>query len=208
MKAVQMVKVLSSKSKNKNIYYVNTEITNANNTHLIVKPGDRDLAINFIKRWIKLNCVDYVKICDPYFGVNDLELIKEMFLINPELSFTILSECDNSDSSANSRKYQEKWNEICDQKPPHIKIIQVGYQKNTGSVKLLSPNHDRWYISHQSGLRLGTSFNSLGIGKNSEVSVMGIEEAKRIEAQIFDRYIQKTEKYHLEKRLFYTEIII
>jgi hypothetical protein len=32
------------------------------------------------------------------------------------------------------------------------------------------PVHDRWMLSGKGGIRLGTSFNQIGVGKDSEIS--------------------------------------
>ena len=63
--------------------------------------------------------------------------------------------------------YSEYWRQnFSDQNPPDTEIVIVG----DASQDL--PVHDRWMLSGNGGIRLGTSFNQIGYGKDSEISTL------------------------------------
>src|SRR5262249_35041984 len=81
--------------------------------------------------------------------------------------------------------YMNAWRNAFDQAPPKAEIAIIGGEKNKES-----PIHDRWLVSGSLGLRLGTSFNSLGLSKDSEISEMSQQdtEQKRVE---MDQYLDR-----------------
>ena len=64
-----------------------------------------------------------------------------------------------------------------------------------------APFHDRWVVSAKAGLRMGTSFNSLG-HKDSEISVLDPEEVRRVNG-VAERYFSKEIREWEGKRVFY-----
>jgi len=203
---IQMVKVLASKGKSKGTVSDQPSVVILPN-QLIVRPGERQLALEFVKRWIIDEVVEYVKICDPYFSSKDLELVKEIYLIKQDIKFIILAQSENLEEEVNANLYRNMWKQISDDEPPEIKVIIVGY-RTPKRDQIISPNHDRWYITYQSGLRVGTSFNSLGINKNSEISILTGDESTNIESQLIDKYINKSERFSNGNKLSYLEFDI
>ena len=63
--------------------------------------------------------------------------------------------------------------------PGPVTITMIG-RATTGE----HPIHDRWCLSSSSGIRLGTSINSIGGLKASEVSSIDIEEVGTLNAEI------------------------
>ena len=57
-----------------------------------------------------------------------------------------------------------------EQPPPETEIVVVG--DAAGEL----PVHDRWWLTSGSGIRMGTSFNQIGITKDSEISRLTQEE--------------------------------
>src|SRR5690606_7961628 len=70
-------------------------------------------------------------------------------------------------------EFSSAWRELSDMAPPDIEIIIVGYG-NKGT----HPIHDRWLISNGKGLRFGTSINSVGITRTTEISELNLEQYK------------------------------
>ena len=70
-----------------------------------------------------------------------------------------------------------------------------------------SPIHDRWWLTKDSGIRIGTSINSLGITRISEISYLTREEAAERE-QLIKRYLNKVEREHRGERLLYTSFTL
>jgi hypothetical protein len=72
---------------------------------------------------------------------------------------------------------------IPDQSPTKTRISIVGL-RSSGEL----PIHDRGWITPRGGLRLGTSFNSLGWTKGCDISVMTEQEAVEHELE-GDQYL-------------------
>ena len=86
---------------------------------------------------------------------------------------------------------------VSDQSPPNTVIYVIG----THSQKV-SPFHDRWWLTKNAGLRLGTSLNTLGITKSSEISVLSEDEAKLIYSEV-EQYISMAKYEHNGERIEY-----
>lgn len=69
----------------------------ANGTSHLVRSGERERALQFLKRWFENKVRDYLKICDPSFGLEDLEVLQLLRSVNPNCQVQILT----------SRRYQE-----------------------------------------------------------------------------------------------------
>jgi len=168
---------------------------------LIVRAGERDKAIQFIKGWFTQEEQEYLKICDPYFGIEDLEILQILLSISPNCTVKILTsrkqQYQDNLSQPWDEAYRSHWRHISDQNPPETEVIIVGFE-SSGEL----PIHDRWWITQNSGLSFGTSFNSLGINKTSEVLILSIEESKLRENEI-NQYISCEKRIHKNERLTY-----
>ncbi|WP_342541949.1 ATP-binding protein [Paenisporosarcina sp. FSL H8-0542] len=147
-------------------------------------------AFSLIQQWINNNVGTYLKIYDPYFDVNMLNLLKQ---IGNDSRIFIYS----STKSANLEKlpdlYKAHWKSICDNVPPETHI----YMLATGSGS--SPLHDRFIISDSAGMNLGTSLNGYG-SKISSIKFLDYDEKKKIENEIIDSaMIMPPTKYKEEK---------
>jgi len=47
---------------------------------LLVRPGDRASVVEYLRNWITNSVEEYLKICDPYFGLEDLEALQWLSL--------------------------------------------------------------------------------------------------------------------------------
>ncbi len=136
---------------------------------LMVRPGTREDAVQFIKVWLRANAVDYIKFCDPYFGPSDIEFLRVVLSESPTCKVSILTSKEElvKKKALDAEPFLTNWNKLVDQDPPETEIIAAGMDGN--EKKLI---HDRWLLTRGAGLRIGTSFNSLGQSKLSEISVM------------------------------------
>jgi len=172
------------------------------NDSFIVKPGEREYAIQFISEWVEREVEDYLKICDPYFGPEELEALKIINTYVPNCKVDILTSVKYQEDIRLNKPWDEAYinywrRKISDQEPPETEIILAGTQNQHDL-----PIHDRWWITKSSGLRIGTSFNSLGINKSSEISIIKREEAELIEKEI-DQYLLRTKREHNGERINY-----
>lgn len=149
----------------------------------IVHSDNRDEALDFIREWLDKNGKEYIKVCDPYFSKNDIDIISLFSNLENEYVIHILTRLDylKSKSSDSNESFEGEWYSISDQSPPETYIY--GIEKTDGHDHI----HDRWLITKGNGLRIGTSFNSLG-NKMSEISVMTSDDAENCETEL-DRYL-------------------
>ena len=79
--------------------------------------------------------------------------------------------------------------------PPYTEIVIVG-TKEHGVATI----HDRWWMTNNSGISMGTSFNSLGRLKSSELRIMSAVEAGQREKEV-DKFLYRNAREHNAERL-------
>lgn len=149
------------------------------NPRMMVLPGMRAKALDFIETWVRTHCRGAIVCCDPYFSENDLALLRFVLAADPDARLIVLTSQQGIDTSRfKADVYYREWQRINDaQDPPRTEFIALG---NTASG---GPIHDRWIICGEHGLSVGTSFNSLGT-KVSEIAVMDAKDALATEAEL------------------------
>ncbi len=175
-----------------------TDTITFNHNSQVLQIGDREKAIQYLKDWFEYEVQEYLKIQDPYFGPEDLEFLRLLLSVNPQCEVYVLTGLINQRKTSKSVKdvYLEHWHiHISDQKPPNTEVVIVGNQQG------IPPFHDRWLITKNGGLRLGTSLNSLG-HKVSEISRMSFEEISERE-DILNSYLIYHKKDSYDGRLQY-----
>ncbi|MGE4532036.1 MAG: hypothetical protein AB7C98_12090 [Acidithiobacillus sp.] len=164
--------------------------------------GEREKALQRLKEWAS-KATGFIKITDPYFGLEELELIKLIRDENPEIKITILT------SRENQKEIQQPWDEsygahwrlkVSDADSGYVQIVVIGKGSSGGH-----PIHDRWWLSENSGLRLGTSTNGLGL-RLSEISKISDGELpnmiNEVDKLIF-RQVRMIENENLSHSSFY-----
>ncbi|WP_395607014.1 hypothetical protein [Pseudomonas sp. B22129] len=143
---------------------------------LIIRPNTRAAALEYIQNWLNQNCIEYIKLCDPYFSSEDMAVIQMIQAANPACKIHVLAVASHlkAKGCASNEEFELAWHNISDQTAPETYIYGVGKLDDQELI------HDRWVISKGVGLRLGTSFNSIGY-KISEISVMTPHELAECE---------------------------
>lgn len=144
------------------------EVASSLDDAFVVKPGGRDAALEHMRQWLRFAPAGLITYCDPYFDQSDVELLRLVLAERPESSIRILTSMKSVTSSGRQFTYEsfmQEWSDCVDQDPPETEVVAIVGQ---GTDEVLV--HDRWLIIGERGLRLGTSFGSLGIGKLSEIS--------------------------------------
>jgi hypothetical protein len=169
----------------------------------LVREGERDRAMAIVRKWVADQATGFIKITDPYFGPEDLEMVQLIRSTNPSIPIYILS----------SRKRQQRadvlppWDDtyrshwrlaVSDCDPGDVTVVIVG-KRSSGD----HPIHDRWWLSETSGLRMGTSANSVGVGKLSEVSAIDPSEVGNRLTEV-DRYLSGSVKECGTDRILYS----
>lgn len=172
---------------------------NRHDQHAIIGIGERERGVDFLRSWLQQNLEKNLIIVDPYFCPEDLWIIKLILEINPHVEVQIITRRtlrEESGDEIGAERFNTIWRSLCDQSPPRTEIIRVGFVQSSKE-----PFHDRWIISKNAGIRLGTSINSIG-NKISEFSAMGDEDLERIRYAIDGFLTRKTRELGGEQLVY------
>lgn len=161
-------------------------VKSPNNGNLLILSGEREKAIEFIRNWFANKVQNYLKIHDPYFSPDDLEILRLLSLEKPNCRVQILTSKEHQEKQKVSKPwekaYRTSWRILSEQDPPDTDIVIIG----TKSGK--SPIHDRWWLTENAGIRIGTSINGLGGTRISEISELSQDELQKRE-KLVDQYL-------------------
>jgi len=160
----------------------------ASNVELVVRPGQRSAAMDYLGRWLRDFGTGTILLCDPYFAQSDVEFLRLVLANAPHAPVRILtSKKAVSDGSRefDADSFLAEWKDLVNQDPPQTEVIAVALNEG-----ITGPVHDRWLLSDQSGIRLGTSFNSIGMDKLSAISSLSISELATIRAEL-NQYLSR-----------------
>ncbi len=169
----------------------------------LIRAGDRDGAIRFIRAWFEENVHEYAKIADPYFGLEELNWVRILAEFVPGCRVQILTsrkaQQDNGVQTPWEDSYNLHWKlRISEQEPPDTEIVVAG-RKPRGD----SPIHDRFIITKGSGLAIGTSLHDLGITKDAKITILSAEEAADVERDI-DQCLNLQLRMHRGEKIQYS----
>ena len=206
--SAHIIGYLSRKHSKSSLIFVPT-LTSITPEVNVFKAGEREKAIFFLNNWLQSISINKIDVCDAYFNIIELDLLKLFLSVGNNLEVTILTGIKHNkgfiDRNENVDNLIFYWNNISDEKPPTTKIVLVGKEKNSEP-----PFHDRWWIFNEGefGLRVGTSFNSIGINKDSEISILKESEAKSIHQRIINEYANKNVRYYEGEKLNYRIFVL
>ena len=150
------------------------------NKMTIFYPEESHKAKSWVKRWIESNANEYVKICDPYFGPSELEFLQKLpasakiFIITTNKKFE-----KSSTETELKRELASSWQQISpNTQMPSMLVVIV-------PSKLEISFHDRFIITKEKGLELGTSLTGLGL-KLHKITELTKEDSRFIESKYFD----------------------
>ena len=121
--------------------------------------------------------------CDPYFTLDSLDLLKVIRTEKATCDVHILSSKKEQGLSTGipfEEAFRSHWRTSISDQDPGPTSITLMSTRNSRKF----PIHDRWLLTQNGGLRLGTSTNSLGLLRLSEVSELTPEEAREREGEI------------------------
>ncbi|NLE03233.1 MAG: hypothetical protein GX638_00320 [Crenarchaeota archaeon] len=163
-----------------------------------IKPNTREEAFDFIRKWMIDELEEFVFIVDSYTKKEDLEILKIIMEVNRDIEIDILGSLDGQKVNI-EEEYKTYWKKISDEIPPFVNITFCWNSEDNNNM----PIHDRWIITKNSGLRLGTSINSLGNKRESEISVMKPNESLNILENTVKDYVYKRKRELNKQRLSY-----
>lgn len=148
----------------------------------IAGPGERSAALDFIGRWLRDFGVGCITVSDPYFSQADMVLLRLVLANCPQCSVRVLTSrkaVSNANKVFDAESFLMEWNDLVEQEPPQTEIVAMAWNESH-----VGPVHDRWILTSLGGLRLGTSFNSIGGDKLSEISALNASEALAVLVRI------------------------
>jgi hypothetical protein len=167
----------------------------------LIRAGEREKALEFLTDWFANGVHEYLKICDPYFGLDDLPLLQLLKSANPTCRVQILTSKEHNKKvpQPQDEAYLAHWRlKVSDQDPPETEIVIAGIEESGKS-----PIHDRWWLTSGGGVRVGTSYNSLGLTRDSEISILSPEEAEMREIEV-DQCLRRVKREHEGKKVQYS----
>jgi tetratricopeptide (TPR) repeat protein len=171
----------------------------ASDDSFVVRAGERGLVLRYLERWLSTKLSSYLKICDPFLGPEDVASILQMVLSSGnKVQVSFLTSRKHQQPSENFQElYRREWRRVSDQDPPDTQVVIVS-ARSTGD----SPIHERWWLTENSGLRLGTSYNAIGLTKDSEITQMKMDELHDREVEI-NECIYGIKRIHNNERIEY-----
>lgn len=146
-----------------------------------------------IREWVSAQDDNRIQISDPYFGPDDLEVIKAIAEIASDKEIVVITSREQMNRKLKGispeEAFRDAWDELCEGAPPQTEIVVVGFGPDGKH-----PIHDRWIVSGKSGLRLGTSPNSIGLIRISEISEMDARQTTEKIAAI-ERVLDRTTRH-------------
>ncbi len=166
--------------------------------HVMLRPGERQRALQFLRKWVEANAQDFITIVDPYFGPEDLWVVRLVMDWDPRIDIRVITGRTMSDTTSGTMaaSYRAAWRDLCDQDPPHTEILSVSLV-DSGKC----PIHDRWILSKAAGVRIGTSINSIG-NQLSGISAMDSNELDKVQHNV-DRYLARKVRQEGGERVAY-----
>ena len=96
---------------------------------LLVSAGNRERALKFLHDWFAREVKSYLKICDQFFGPDDLEVLMFLRIGQSEMQSLHSYQQKHHDQegiASPDDEYQQCWRRISDQYPPETEIVIVG----------------------------------------------------------------------------------
>lgn len=169
----------------------------------LIRVGDREAAIRFIRTWFEQSVHEYVKIADPYFGPDELEWVRLLADSVRDCRVQVLTSRKAQQQSGIQTPWEDSYNlhwklKISDQEPPDTEIVVAG-RKPHGD----SPIHDRFIITKGGGLAIGASLHDLGITKDAKITILPAEDAEDVERKI-DQCLNMQLRTHRGEKVQYS----
>lgn len=161
----------------------------------IVRNGEREMFLEQVVSWGKTQSNQIIRISDPYFGPDDVALIRAICSHASNTKFRILTskECVRRLDDV-AEAFESAWRELSDDVVPEMTVVVMGLGSQGKH-----PIHDRWIVSDIGGLRLGTSVHSMGGLRTSEISGMSADEAANARNEIDELLVSPPREIHGER---------
>jgi hypothetical protein len=163
-----------------------------------IHAGERDRFFSRIKDWAQEQDGQTILLSDPYFAPTDVDILKLMSEVAPHAQFRVLTskeQIKKKQISEPEDSFRDAWESISDVEPPTVEVGIVGYGSDGKH-----PIHDRWIVTKSAGLKIGSSVNSTGLSRTSDVSLMTTADSSSKFGEI-SQYFDQPPRTHNGERL-------
>ena len=147
---------------------------------MVFQTGEQTKARNWLCQWLESNVQKYLKICDPYFGLEELEYLACV----PENSIILIVTTTKGIGNISQDDIELYWRKVSARMLPDTKFIIV-------PSNFESRFHDRVIIADSSGLDIGSSLNGLGKSRQ-KIAILSPEEARELEQKYLKDMLDST----------------
>jgi hypothetical protein len=129
---------------------------------LTVEPGERQQAIDYLRKWLSKNLEDFLWINDPYIAPEQaVEIVKIVLETASRVELYIVTSRAGLENERTTKPYSEAfrnaWRAASIQRASRARVV-IASVEPTGKA----PIKDRWWVSRRSGLTTGTSVSGFG----------------------------------------------
>ena len=151
---------------------------------IVFNIGDQKRAEDWIRGWLDENVEEYIKLCDPYFGPDQLWLFRDIPKNIKILIITTTKYFQNkNDPEEMKQELLYSWKIIGKGKIPPMALLVV-------PTSLRHTFHDRALVTKSGGLDIGPSLNSLG-NKLQKLTELDFKDAKDLEATYIENMLHQ-----------------
>jgi len=144
------------------------------------RAGEAERAKRWLQNWLNENVEDYLKICDPYFSLEEFEYLMYVPLDCRVLIVTTDRRLgDNPDQVKQGLELH--WRRLTSRALPDVQFLII-------PSKLEERFHDRAIVTSRAGLDIGQSLNGLGKA-HGKITVLLEEDAKELEKTYVDEML-------------------
>lgn len=135
-----------------------------------IRDGERAQFLEMVSNWARTHNGSLIRLSDPYFGPAEIDILKLIFENAPDSSFRVaVSKKHLREQGIVSPEdaFAEAWTTSYDFSPPPTEFAVAGLAKDGQH-----PIHDRWIVTENGGLSIGSSIKSMGSGRTSDVTIL------------------------------------
>ncbi|KVW99877.1 ATP-binding protein [Shewanella frigidimarina] len=174
-----------------------------NKKYIVINDGEKEKAVEFMKKWFVENHGSNLTLIDPYFSLSDLEVVADVINKDPDVSLNIVTSLESYQSMV--RGFDDGleplitnyWNDsISKSSLPQINFLFISYGKDNKF-----PLHDRWWLANESTITVGTSISGLGM-RTSQISVLDLDNRIAVDDMV-SPFLEKKQRFYQDEKLKY-----
>ncbi|MBB4635621.1 AAA family ATPase [Longimicrobium terrae] len=165
----------------------------------LIGEGEREEGLAMIREWLATQGGRTIYVVDPYFLPKDVHLLTLVRDVSEDARVFVITDAKSKKGLTDPEQgYRAAWNRLRQDDPPDTTIIFI----TSRGANPEFPVHDRWWLSEDGGVELGTSYGGLG-NRLSRLKRLEKDEADVI-LQRVEPYFRQSQREHKGERLVYS----